>query len=78
MPSDLNFFEISPSAFAARRLGAVIRTISHPASTRSMVCRVVARISKVSVVVIDWTRIGLLPPTETSPILTIRVFRRVQ
>ena len=52
----------SPSRFSAWRLieGAVTRTISQPASDQPHAsASTVADVSMVSVVVIDWTRIGL-------------------
>ena len=63
-------------AFASLTVGAVMRTISQPASTRRIVCARVASTSWVRVVVIDWTRIGWSPPTPTLPIWTSRERRR--
>src|SRR5213593_3871227 len=63
-------------ASASAVLGTVTRTISHPASTRRRIWATVASTSAVRGVVMDWTRIGLPPPTPTSPTLTSRVFLR--
>ena len=64
------------SARAACTLGAVTRTISHPTSARAIDWRTVAATSCVSLVVIDWTLTGFLPPTATPPTSTSRVGRR--
>ena len=61
---------------AACTLGAVTRTISQPTSARAIDWRTVAATSWVSLVVIDWTRTGLEPPTPTEPTRTSRVGRR--
>jgi hypothetical protein len=61
---------------AAWTLGAVTRTISQPTSARATDWRTVAATSWVSLVVIDWTRTGLEPPTPTPPTATSRVGRR--
>ena len=61
---------------AAWTLGAVTRTISQPTSARAIDWRTVASTSWVSLVVIDWTRIGFVPPTPTQPTDTSRVGRR--
>ncbi len=57
-------------------VGAVIRTISQPASASSIDCWIDASVSIVSQVIIDWTRIGLSPPMPTLPTFTSRVARR--
>ena len=57
--------------------GAVIRTTSHPASYNSITCLTVLTVSIVSVVVIDWIRIGFVPPIPISPTITSRVRRRL-
>ena len=49
---------ISPIALASEVVGAVMRTISQPASTRRMVWASVDSTSWVRVVVMDWTRMG--------------------
>ena len=65
------------SKFAASfTVGAVMRTISQPASANSIVCAIDAAVSIVSQVIIDWTRIGLAPPIPTPPTITSRVTRR--
>ena len=56
--------------------GTVTRTISHPASSSFKIWSRVASGSKVLVVVIDWTTIGLDPPTTTPPTATSRVLCR--
>ena len=61
---------------AACTFGAVTRTISQPTSARATDWRTVAATSWVSLVVIDWTRMGLEPPTPTLPTRTSRVARR--
>ena len=61
---------------ASFTVGAVIRTISQPASASSVVCWIDASVSIVSQVIIDWTRIGLPPPMPTFPTFTSRVARR--
>ena len=70
------FLTISPSAAAALLLGAVMRTISQPASAKASVCATVASTFCVFVVVIDWMRMGLSPPTPILPMLIARVFQR--
>src|SRR5206468_1638385 len=65
-------------AAASREVGTVTRTISQPARARRRICSAVAVTSAVSGVVIDWTRIGLLPPIPTSPTRTSRVGRLLQ
>jgi len=59
-----------------RDIGAVTRTISQPTSASAIDCRTVAATSCVSLVVIDCTRMGLVPPTPTPPIMTSLVGRR--
>jgi len=61
------FFLISPSCSAASRTGTAQRTISHPAASNDQICCTVARTSRVSVLVIDWTVIGASPPIFTLP-----------
>jgi hypothetical protein len=67
---------MAPRLRASSTVGAVMRTISQPARTRRSVWATVASVSMVSVVVMDWTRMGLAPPTPTSPTATVRVGRR--
>src|SRR5262249_24242341 len=69
---------ISPMALASLTVGAGMRTISQPASTRRMVCARVPSMSSVRVVVIDCTRIRWSPATVTLPIATSRYVRRAQ
>jgi hypothetical protein len=57
-------------------VGAVMRTISQPTSASSIVWAMDASVSIVSHVIIDWTRIGLAPPTPTFPTMTSRETRR--
>src|SRR5438128_2313826 len=78
IPSRLNAARISGRAAASREVGTVTRTISQPARARRRICSAVAVTSAVSGVVIDWTRIGLLPPIPTSPTRTSRVGRLLQ
>src|SRR5438093_6834933 len=61
---------ISGTAAAASGRLTVTRTISDPASARSIHCCAVDRASAVSVNVIDCTTIGAPPPTWTWPTLT--------
>jgi hypothetical protein len=61
---------------AAWTFGAVTRMISQPTSASATDCRTVASTSWVSLVVIDWIRMGLDPPTPTEPTSTSRVARR--
>src|SRR5438552_16622236 len=61
---------ISGTPAAASGLWTVTRTISDPASARSIHCCAVDRASAVSVNVIDCTTIGAPPPTWTWPTLT--------
>ena len=44
-----------------------MRTISEPARASAAICRAVASMSAVSVLVIDCTTIGAPPPTVTAP-----------
>ena len=71
--SRLMFFKF----LASSTVGAVMRTISQPARIMRMDWFTVPSVSKVRVVVMDWRRMGLLPPTPTFPTMTSRVFRRV-
>jgi CHASE2 domain-containing sensor protein len=63
---------------ASLMLGAVMRRISHPASMIGIASLTQASVFIVSEINIVWTRIGLLPPTPTSPTFTSRVMRRCQ
>ena len=54
----------------------VTLTSSDPARHSSATCRVVAATSAVSVLVIDCTTTGAVPPTATPPTTTWRVARR--
>ena len=76
-PAERTSLAISPRACAARTFGAVIRTISQPASASSIVCLTVPATFNVSVVVIDWMRTGCRPPIGIFPIDTMREFRRI-
>jgi hypothetical protein len=76
-PAALNCARISFRAFAAATLGAVMRTISQPTSARAIDCFTVAATSCVSLVVIDCSRMGWLPPTPTAPTFTSVVRRRM-
>ena len=67
---------MAPMLRASSTVGAVMRTISHPAATRRSLWATVAAVSMVSVVVMDCTRMGCWPPTPTSPTMTTRVGRR--
>ena len=69
------FLRISPKAAAACASGTARRTISQPAFSSRRIWATVARMSRVSVLVMDWTEIGAPPPMRTSPILICLVFR---
>ena len=75
-PAALNCARISRRHCAAWTFGAVMRTISQPTSARAMHWRTVAATSCVSLVVIDWRRIGCCAPTPTVPTMTSAVGRR--
>ena len=77
MPRRVSSALMFPRFSASWIEGAVMRTISQPASTNSMTSATVACVSMVSAMVMDCTRIGLLPPTPTSPTMTSRVLRRL-
>ena len=64
------------TALAASSRSTVMRTISEPARARSAVWRAVASTSAVSVLVIDCTTMGALPPMTTPPTLTGMEARR--
>ena len=55
------------TAAAASSRSTVRRTSSEPARAKAAIWRVVASMSAVSVLVIDWTTIGAPPPTMTAP-----------
>src|SRR6266513_5033141 len=58
-------------------VGAVMRTISQPTFANSIVCWIDISVSIVSHVIIDWTRIGLVPPIPILPTRTSRERRRL-
>src|SRR5258705_4026405 len=62
---------------AEASLLTVTRTSSLPASCRARTCATVAATSAVSVLVMDWTTIGWVLPTNTPPTETVMVERRV-
>ena len=62
---------------ASLTVGAVIRTISQPTAARSIVCWMLASVSIVSQVIIDWTRMGCRRPCRRLPTITARVRRRM-
>src|SRR5579871_5170110 len=64
------------TAAAAASVFTVTRTSSEPARASSITWLTVATTSAVSVLVIDWTTIGLDPPTGTPPTLTATEARR--
>jgi len=53
------------TALAASSLLTVMRTNSDPASASSLTCMAVATASAVSVLVMDCTRTGAVPPSVT-------------
>src|SRR5512138_3411373 len=67
---------ISGTAFAAPSLLTVTRTSSLPAAWSALTCATVPATSAVSVLVMDCTTMGRLPPTLTPPTSTATVFRR--
>ena len=67
---------ISARFWASFILGAVILIYSQPDSIMRIDCSTVALVSIVFVVVMDWIRIGLRPPSGVSPIKTSRVLYR--
>src|SRR5215472_5027894 len=64
------------TAAAASAVFTVMRTTSDPASASALTCSTVARISAVSVLVIDCTTIGASLPIATLSTRTSRVRRR--
>ena len=60
-------FTILERAVAASMSGTATLTISHPASVRDAIWWEVAETSLVSVLVMDWTTTGCVPPTGTLP-----------
>ena len=60
-------FLISPITSAESRSGIETLTISHPASASIFIWVKVAETSLVSVLVMDWTEIGALPPIKIFP-----------
>ncbi len=64
------------TAAAASRVFTVMRTSSDPARASSATCFAVLKMSSVSVLVMDWTTIGAVPPTPTFPTSARRLARR--
>src|SRR6476469_5431510 len=64
------------TCFAASSVLTVMRTISEPARASAATWSAVERASSVSVLVIDWTRIGAVPPMVLSATRTGREMRR--
>jgi hypothetical protein len=69
------FLLISPSASAASLSGTAKRTTSQPHFSNLLISAIVARLSRVSVFVMDWTTMGAPPPMGTPPTEIRRVFR---
>src|SRR5216684_7900966 len=69
---------ISGTAFAAASLLTVTRTSSLPAAWSALTCATVPGMSAVSVLVMDWTTMGLSLPTLTPPTSTNTVFLRFE
>src|ERR1700677_1119609 len=65
------------TAAADSSLLTVTRTNSEPARANALTCATVPSISAVSVLVIDCTTMGKVPPMETEPTFTARECRRV-
>src|ERR1700735_4197564 len=65
------------TAAADSSLLTVTRTSSDPARANALTCATVPSISAVSVLVIDCTTMGEVPPMETEPTFTARECRRV-
>ena len=62
---------IGRTAAAAASLFTVTRTTSEPARASAATCCTVEATSAVSVLVIDCTMTGALPPTRTFPIFAV-------
>src|ERR1700761_1970193 len=60
------------TAAADSSLLTVTRTSSEPALLSALTWATVPSMSAVSVLVIDWTTIGDVPPMETAPTFTVR------
>src|SRR3979409_2340645 len=76
MPRLRSASRICGTAAAASSRSTVIRTSSEPARAKAAICATVPATSAVSVLVIDCTTIGTLPPTATLPTMTWVVLRR--
>ena len=77
-PSSCRRAVIVGTAAAAASELTVIRTSSEPLCASSRICLTVASISVVSVLVIDCTTIGALPPMTTLPMRTATVWRALE
>src|SRR5215813_4970125 len=69
-------FTICGMAAVDSASGQLTRTMSAPAASSACTCAMVAAASAVSVLVIDCTVIGALPPTGTEPTRICRHLRR--
>src|SRR5579864_997677 len=76
MPRSRTPSTIAGTAAAAASLLTVTRTSSLPARARSATWSIVAAMSAVSVLVIDWTATGWPAPSATPPTMTVGVARR--
>src|SRR5579862_8644583 len=72
MLSASNRSRMCGTAAADSSLLTVIRTSSEPARARALTCATVPSMSAVSVLVMDCTTIGALPPMVTAPTFTPR------
>src|ERR1700722_18322848 len=77
MPCASSRSRMCGTAAADSSLLTVTRTNSDPARASALTCATVPSISAVSVLVIDCTTMGEVPPTETEPTFTTRECRRV-
>src|SRR5210317_563872 len=73
IPTSASRATISGTAAAAASLFTVTRTSSLPDAANRDTCATVETTSAVSVLVMDWTRTGLAPPTPTPPMSTATV-----
>src|SRR6185312_13052 len=76
-PKALSVSTIFGTAAAAASVLTVTRTSSEPARARAIAWLTVDWTSAVSVLVMDWTTIGFVPPTLIPPTFTATDLRRV-
>src|ERR1700744_5609383 len=76
MPCASSRSRMCGTAAADSSLLTVTRTNSDPARANALTCATVPSMSAVSVLVIDCTTMGEVPPMETEPTFTTRECRR--